>query len=166
MRALSRKRLTRLLSSLRGSDAASRGLPDTLTGAAAQGDLASMTAFLERGAVVGERTPGFASPLVAACTAGRLEAARLLIEKGADLRPRDAVVTPVQAAVMNGHVEIVKLLEAANLVVTLRRGREKLHYLNPVPIHEIADRWISRFERGRLRALADLKAQLESKSDE
>ena len=60
----------------------------------------------------------------------------------------------------------LKLLEAANLVATLRRGREKLHYLNPVPIHEIADRWISRFERGRLRALADLKAQLESKSDE
>jgi DNA-binding transcriptional ArsR family regulator len=60
----------------------------------------------------------------------------------------------------------LKLLEAANLVVTLRRGLEKLHYLNPVPIHEIADRWISRFERGRLRALADLKAQLESNSDE
>src|SRR5215467_13525534 len=51
----------------------------------------------------------------------------------------------------------LKLLEAGNLVVTQWRGREKLHYLNPVPIHEIADRWISKFERGRLRALADLK---------
>lgn len=60
----------------------------------------------------------------------------------------------------------LKLLEAANLVVTLWRGREKLHYLNPVPIHEIADRWINKFERGRLRALADLKAQLESQSDD
>lgn len=59
----------------------------------------------------------------------------------------------------------LKLLEQANLVVTLRRGREKLHYLNPVPIHEIADRWINKFERGRLRALADLKAQLESQSN-
>jgi DNA-binding transcriptional ArsR family regulator len=60
----------------------------------------------------------------------------------------------------------LKLLEAANLVVTLRRGREKLHYLNPVPIHEISDRWINKFERGRLRALADLKAQLEGQSDD
>ena len=53
------------------------------------------------------------------------------------------------------------LLEDANLVVTLKRGREKLHYLNPVPIHEIADRWIDKFERGRLGALADLKRKLE-----
>jgi DNA-binding transcriptional ArsR family regulator len=53
------------------------------------------------------------------------------------------------------------LLEAANLVVTQWRGREKLHYLNPVPIHEIAERWIGKFERSRLRALADLKRRLE-----
>ena len=59
----------------------------------------------------------------------------------------------------------LKLLEAANLVVTRRQGREKLHYLNPVPIHEIADRWIGKFERGRLRALADLKHRLEGKPD-
>jgi len=59
----------------------------------------------------------------------------------------------------------LKLLEQANLVVTLWRGREKLHYLNPVPIHEIADRWIGKFERGRLRALADLKKQLEGETD-
>jgi DNA-binding transcriptional ArsR family regulator len=59
----------------------------------------------------------------------------------------------------------LRLLEAANLVVTLRRGREKLHYLNPVPILEIADRWIGKYERGRLRALADLKEQLEGETD-
>jgi DNA-binding transcriptional ArsR family regulator len=59
----------------------------------------------------------------------------------------------------------LKILEEANLVVTLWRGREKLHYLNPVPIHEIADRWIDKFERGRLRALAELKRQLEGESD-
>jgi DNA-binding transcriptional ArsR family regulator len=53
------------------------------------------------------------------------------------------------------------LLEEANLVVTLRRGREKLHYLNPVPIHEIADRWIGKFERQRLQALGDMKKALE-----
>ncbi len=53
------------------------------------------------------------------------------------------------------------LLEAANLVVTVWRGREKLHYLNPVPIHEIAERWIGKFEQGRLRALSDMKKALE-----
>ena len=53
------------------------------------------------------------------------------------------------------------LLEEANLVVTLWRGREKLHYLNPVPIHEIAERWIRKYERGRMRALAELKKNLE-----
>jgi len=57
------------------------------------------------------------------------------------------------------------ILEQANLVATLRRGREKLHYLNPVPIHEIAERWIGKYERGRLRALAELKKRLEGKSD-
>jgi DNA-binding transcriptional ArsR family regulator len=59
----------------------------------------------------------------------------------------------------------LKLLEEANLVVTIWRGREKLHYLNPVPIHEIAERWISKFERGRLRAIAELKKQLEEEAD-
>jgi DNA-binding transcriptional ArsR family regulator len=53
------------------------------------------------------------------------------------------------------------ILEKANLVVTLKRGREKLHYLNPVPIHEIAERWIDKYERSRLRALSDLKKSLE-----
>ena len=55
------------------------------------------------------------------------------------------------------------LLERANLVATLWHGREKLHYLNPIPIQEIADRWISKYERSRLRVLADLKAQLEER---
>ena len=54
------------------------------------------------------------------------------------------------------------LLEAANLVATMWRGREKLHYLNPVPIHDIAERWIGKFERQRLQALADLKRGLEA----
>ena len=55
----------------------------------------------------------------------------------------------------------LKLLEEAALVVTIWRGREKLHYLNPVPIHEIAERWIGKFERPRLRALSHLKKKLE-----
>jgi DNA-binding transcriptional ArsR family regulator len=53
------------------------------------------------------------------------------------------------------------LLEEANLVVTVRRGRQKLHYLNPVPIHGIAERWIGKFERHRLQALSDMKKALE-----
>jgi DNA-binding transcriptional ArsR family regulator len=57
----------------------------------------------------------------------------------------------------------LKLLEEANLVNTVRHGREKLHYLNPLPIEEIASRWIEKFERGRLSALANLKQALEEK---
>ena len=53
------------------------------------------------------------------------------------------------------------ILEAANLVATQRQGREKRHFLNPVPIFDIADRWIGKFERGRLRALSELKKGLE-----
>ncbi|HEX4118250.1 MAG TPA: helix-turn-helix transcriptional regulator [Rhizomicrobium sp.] len=56
------------------------------------------------------------------------------------------------------------ILEKANLVAPLRQGREKLHFINPVPIHEIADRWIDKFERSRLSALSDLKTALENKS--
>ena len=57
------------------------------------------------------------------------------------------------------------VLEAANLVATVRRGREKLHYLNPVPIHDIHARWIAKFERPRLDALAALKQRLEGDQD-
>jgi uncharacterized protein YndB with AHSA1/START domain len=53
------------------------------------------------------------------------------------------------------------VLEAANLVSTVRRGREKLHYLNPVPLHEIQERWIDKFERPRLRALGAVKRRVE-----
>ncbi len=58
------------------------------------------------------------------------------------------------------------LLEAANLVVVQRRGREKLHYLNRVPINEIADRWIGKYEGHRVKALADVKNNLAEKSDD
>jgi DNA-binding transcriptional ArsR family regulator len=60
----------------------------------------------------------------------------------------------------------LKLLEAADLVVVVWQGREKLHFLNPVPILEIADRWIGKYERGRLRALAELKKKLEADRDD
>ena len=58
------------------------------------------------------------------------------------------------------------ILEEANLVATVWRGREKLHYLNPMPIHEIGERWIGKFERGRLQALSDMKKALEEGTGE
>ena len=68
-----------------------------------------------------------------------------------------------------GHLDMTRqavtkhlvLLEEAKLVATVRRGREKLHYLNPVPINEISERWIRKYERRRLQALSDLKRGLE-----
>lgn len=57
-------------------------------------------------------------------------------------------------------------LEEANLVAVVWQGREKLHYLNPVPLHEIHQRWIRKFERGRLSALRDLKRKLEEDDGE
>jgi uncharacterized protein YndB with AHSA1/START domain/DNA-binding transcriptional ArsR family regulator len=53
------------------------------------------------------------------------------------------------------------ILEAANLISSVRRGRQKLHYLNPVPLHEIQERWIDKFERPRLRTLSAVKRQAE-----
>jgi len=55
----------------------------------------------------------------------------------------------------------LNVLETANLVATVRRGREKLHFLNPVPLQEVYERWITKFEKSRLRALAELKQRLE-----
>ncbi len=55
------------------------------------------------------------------------------------------------------------ILEEANLVAVQWAGREKLHFINPVPINEIAERWIGKFEQPRLRALSDLKKALEKK---
>jgi len=60
-----------------------------------------------------------------------------------------------------GVTQHLNLLEQANLIATMRRGREKLHFLNPVPLHEIYERWIAKFEKPRLKALSDLKRRLE-----
>ena len=57
------------------------------------------------------------------------------------------------------------ILEEANLVATVKHGREKLHYLNPVPIHDIAERWIGKFERHRLQAQSELKKGLEARDE-
>jgi DNA-binding transcriptional ArsR family regulator len=58
------------------------------------------------------------------------------------------------------------VLEAANLVTTAWRGREKLHFLNPTPIQEVYERWIGKFERSRLAALGNLKRRVEGEPDE
>jgi DNA-binding transcriptional ArsR family regulator len=60
-----------------------------------------------------------------------------------------------------GVTQHLNALEAANLVATVRRGREKLHFLNPVPLQAIYERWIAKFEKPRLKALSDLKKRLE-----
>lgn len=60
-----------------------------------------------------------------------------------------------------GVTQHLALLEAANLIATVRRGREKLHFLNPVPLQEIYDRWIAKFEKPRLQALSHLRKTLE-----
>ncbi|MGI8916044.1 MAG: ArsR/SmtB family transcription factor [Chloroflexota bacterium] len=63
-----------------------------------------------------------------------------------------------------GVMKHLRLLEAAGLVVTRRSGRDKLHFLNPVPIRLIHDRWIDRYSERRVSALADLKTELEEKT--
>jgi len=65
-----------------------------------------------------------------------------------------------------GVTQHLAVLEAANLVAVQWHGREKLHFLNPVPLHEICDRWIRKFERPRLDALGDLKRRLERDGDD
>jgi DNA-binding transcriptional ArsR family regulator len=65
-----------------------------------------------------------------------------------------------------GVTQHLQQLEEANLVAIVWQGREKLHYLNPVPLHEIHTRWIGKFERNRLDALRDLKKKLEGNDND
>ncbi|WGM38972.1 metalloregulator ArsR/SmtB family transcription factor [Caulobacter sp. NIBR1757] len=60
----------------------------------------------------------------------------------------------------------LRILEEASLVTAVKRGREKLHYLNPIPIAQIADRWIGKFERARVEDLVAFKTQLENPEGE
>ena len=70
--------------------------------------------------------------------------------------------TPFSRQALSKHLAI---LESAELLVTHFRGREKLHYLNPVPIHEIAARWIGKYTDRRMTAIAALKQSLEENND-
>jgi DNA-binding transcriptional ArsR family regulator len=85
---------------------------------------------------------------------------RLLVKNGQTLGELCQGLDMTRQAVAK-HVSI---LEQANLVSWQRHGREKLHFINPVPIHEIAERWIRKFERPRLSALSQLKKRLEGES--
>lgn len=83
---------------------------------------------------------------------------RLQAEQGQNLRTLGDGLGMARQSVSK-HLAI---LEAAGLVTTVRHGREKLHYLNPAPIQEIGERWISHYDRSRVEALADLKHALEA----
>jgi DNA-binding transcriptional ArsR family regulator len=87
---------------------------------------------------------------------------RLRAENGQTLNELCAALSGMTRQAVSKHLGI---LEEANLVATVKRGREKLHYLNPVPIHEIGERWIGKFERSRLDALSDLKKALEARDE-
>ena len=82
---------------------------------------------------------------------------RLHAESGQTLNELCAGLEMTRQAVTK-HLAI---LEGANLIATQKRGREKLHFINPVPINDIAERWIGKFETGRLKAVAELKRTLE-----
>ncbi len=87
---------------------------------------------------------------------------RLFADNGQTLGDLCARVKMTRQAV----TQHLALLEEANLVVTAWRGREKLHYLNPVPLHDLYERWIKKYERKQLQALADLKRKLEGNTGE
>ncbi|MAN76911.1 helix-turn-helix domain-containing protein [Pelagibacterium flavum] len=57
------------------------------------------------------------------------------------------------------------ILEAANLISTVKRGREKLHFINPVPLHDVYERWVRKFEHQRLSLLYQLKNELEGEKE-
>jgi len=84
----------------------------------------------------------------------------LLFERdGRTLTELEAEVAMTRFGVMKH----LRVLEDANLIVTRRRGRQKLHYLNPIPIGQIHDRWIKKYRARHVSALIDLKQELEEK---
>lgn len=87
----------------------------------------------------------------------------LFVESGRNLGDLEAVVAEHTQMTRFGVAKHLRLLEEAGLVVTRKSGREKLHYLNPVPIRLIHDRWIDKFTDHHVTALTDLKRQLEER---
>lgn len=94
---------------------------------------------------------------------GRELRARLRADKGRSLSELcEQLARPGVAMTRQAASKDLAILEEANRVATVKRGQEKLHYLNPVPIHEIAERWIGKFERRHLQALDELKGRLQT----
>lgn len=91
---------------------------------------------------------------------------RLLDQLHADNGQTLSALCQHAAMSRQGVTQHLKLLEEANLVVVVWQGREKLHYLNPVPLHAVYSRWVQKFERSRLDELQKLKDQLEGNEDE
>ncbi|KAF0243661.1 MAG: hypothetical protein FD180_3181 [Planctomycetota bacterium] len=118
--AKSAERLTRLISLLR--PVRSPRLPESLTAAAAAGDVEAMRLFLDRGANLEEKSAGFPSPLGAACSAGRVEAVRWLIARGAALDPPGAQISPIDSALGKVHGAVTALLLEAGLPVPRAAG--------------------------------------------
>src|SRR5215510_9343279 len=85
---------------------------------------------------------------------------RLFVRDGRTLTELESELEMTRFGVMKH----LRVLEDANLVVARRSGREKLHYLNPVPIREIHNRWIDKYTERRVSALLDLKSELEAKA--
>lgn len=85
----------------------------------------------------------------------------LFTQDGRSLRDLEQVVATRAEMTRFGVSKHLRLLEQAGLVVTRRQGREKVHYLNPVPIRLIHDRWIDKYTQTHTAALTDLKRQLE-----
>jgi len=85
---------------------------------------------------------------------------RLFVRDGRTLTELESELEMTRFGVMKH----LRLLEEAGLIVTRRSGREKLHFLNPVPIRLIHDRWIDKFTERRVSALTDLKRELEDES--
>jgi DNA-binding transcriptional ArsR family regulator len=88
----------------------------------------------------------------------RLLLDRLFARDGQTLTELESAVEMTRYGVMKH----LRVLEEAGLVVPRRSGREKLHFLNPVPIRQVHDRWIDKFTERRVRALVDLKTELEA----
>ena len=105
-----------------------------------------------------ERKPENANVFEALADPTRREVMRRLAEGGPATATELAGDLPVTRQAVAKHLAV---LENANLLASVRRGREKLHYLNAVPIHEIGERWISKYDRRRLEALSALKKALE-----
>ena len=91
---------------------------------------------------------------------------RLLDELHADNGQTLTALCQHLAMSRQGVTQHLVLLEEANLVVVVWQGREKLHYLNPVPLHAVYSRWVQKFERSRLDVLQELKNQLEGNENE